>query len=85
MPMPVDVEISFADGTKEMHTIPLDIMYGAKKSETNTVPLMVEKEWQWTHPTYSLKLSSTKMIKKIAIDPSKRMADIDMSNNTWEK
>lgn len=85
MPMPVDVEITYADGTKEMHTIPLDIMYGSKKSEGITVPFMVEKEWQWTHPTYALKLTNNKAITRIAIDPSKRMADVDMSNNTWEK
>lgn len=84
MPMPVDVEVTFTDGTKEMHTIPLDLMFGSKNSE-NSQPLVVEREWQWTHPLYHFTLTNSKAVSKVEIDPSKRMADVEMNNNIWEK
>ena len=31
MPMPIDVQLTFKDGTKEMHYVPLDIISTAKK------------------------------------------------------
>ncbi|HQY17764.1 MAG TPA: M1 family metallopeptidase, partial [Ferruginibacter sp.] len=33
MPMPVDIEVTYKDGSKEMHNVPLNLMYGAKKNE----------------------------------------------------
>lgn len=84
MPMPVDVEITFADGTKEMHNIPMNLMYGNKSNENPSEKYVVESEWDWTHPNYTLSLPSTKQIKKIEIDPSHRMADVDVSNNVRE-
>ncbi len=84
MPMPVDVQITYADGTKEMHNIPMNLMYGNKKNENTSEKFVVETEWDWTHPYYTLSLSSAKQIKKIEIDPSHRMADVDVSNNVRE-
>ena len=84
MPMPVDVEISFADGTKELHTIPLDLMYGSKKA-SDGMKLIVQSPWQWTSPMYQFTLTNNKTITKVEIDPTKRMADVEMENNIWEK
>ena len=81
MPMPVDVLITFKDGTKEMHSIPLNLMYGNKPSEGN-LPWKQEREWRWTHPDYTFETThSVKEIKSIEIDPSNRLADINRSNN----
>src|SRR5690606_2679937 len=33
MPMPVDLQLSFKDGTKEMHYVPLGLMFGEKENE----------------------------------------------------
>ncbi len=38
MPMPADVQITYKDGTKEMHYIPMNLMYGAKKAE-DAIPI----------------------------------------------
>ncbi len=38
MPMPVDVQITFKDGTKELHYIPLNLMYGQKPVENMPQP-----------------------------------------------
>ncbi len=84
MPMPIEVLISFADGTKELHYIPLNLQYGEKPAEDAT-PRVVHEEWKWTHPKYVLtvnkKLSD---IVKIEIDPSLRMADVNRINNKFE-
>lgn len=80
MPMPVDVLLTFKDGTKEMHTIPLDLMFGHKPAEDATT--IVEKEWKWTDPEYKLSTQrNIKDLKSIEIDPSQRMADINRANN----
>jgi hypothetical protein len=81
MPMPVDVLITYKDGTQEMHNIPLDLMYGAKPAET-AVPFTVHKPWQWTHPEYSFTTNrAVRDIKSIEIDPSMRLADVSRVNN----
>jgi hypothetical protein len=84
MPMPIDVEFTKKDGSKEMHTIPLNLMYGSKKADSNG-ELIVDEEWRWTHPTYILELKTgLRNFTKVEIDPSQRMADIDRRNNSVE-
>jgi hypothetical protein len=81
MPMPLDVLITYKDGTKEMHYIPLNMLYGAKPAEDST-PRIVHNEWKWVDPDYSFTLSkAVGDIKEIEIDPSKRMADVNRVNN----
>jgi len=81
MPMPVDVLITYKDGTKEMHYIPLNMMYGVKPAEDNT-PRIVHPEWKWVDTDYSFTLTKkVGDIKEIEIDPSKRMADVNRVNN----
>ncbi len=81
MPMPIDLELNFKDGSKELHYIPLSLMYGDKPAENNT-PRDVHEEWRWTHPTYILEVKRklTDLIK-VEIDPTKRLADIERRNN----
>ena len=81
MPMPVDVLITYKDGTKEMHYIPLSLMYGNKPAEDN-ITRIVHNEWKWVNPEYSFATSrSVAYIKEIEIDPSMRMADVSRTNN----
>jgi hypothetical protein len=77
MPMPVDVLLTFKDGTKELHYIPLDLMYGAKPAEDPTTRF-VHEPWRWTIPEYVFESSrNLKDLKSVEIDPSGRMADTD--------
>ncbi len=84
LPMPIDVMFTKKDGTTEMYTIPLNLMFGAKKEDEGIKPIVGE-EWRWTHPTYVLEVKSKLTdFKKIEIDPSQRMADVDRRNNVIE-
>jgi hypothetical protein len=79
--MPVDVMVTYKDGSKEMYYIPLNLMYGAKPVE-NTIPRFVQPEWKWVNPEYTLTLNrNVADIKEIEIDPSKRLADVNRVNN----
>ncbi len=84
IPMPVDIVLTKKDGTTEMHTIPLNLMFAAKK-EDGAEKIIVDGEWRWTHPTYVLQLKTRLTdYKKVEIDPSQRMADVDRKNNLIE-
>ncbi|MFV0607138.1 MAG: M1 family metallopeptidase [Niabella sp.] len=82
MPMPIDFEITFKDGSKEMHYVPLDLMYNAKPNEDPAVPRTVYSAWHWTNPTYTIETNRRLMDIRVAeIDPSQRMADVERRNN----
>lgn len=85
MPMPVDLQITFKDGRTALHTVPLNIMFGAKKAESSNQLFEVHEEWKWTHPTYVVSFKGRLLdITRVEIDPGKRMADIDQRNNVLE-
>ncbi len=85
MPMPVDLQLTFKDGSTEMYYIPLNLMFGEKPNENKTQKREVLGEWKWTHPTYIVEMKRRLTdIKIVDIDPTKRMADIDRKNNTME-
>jgi hypothetical protein len=77
MPMPIDVEVTYTDGTKEMFNIALRMMRGNKPTSATVL-----EDWTWAHPTYTFK--TKKQIKSVEIDPSKLMADINKENDTFE-
>lgn len=81
MPMPLDVLVTFKDGTREMHYVPMNLMYGLKPRE-NYLNRIVHEDWKWTDTEYHLQIShGIGDIKEIEIDPSKRLADINRINN----
>ncbi len=81
VPMPIDVQLTFKDSSKENHYIPLNLMYGEKPSEDNT-PRKVYDEWKWTHRTYIIETNKKITdISEVEIDPSVRLAVIDRRNN----
>lgn len=83
MPMPLDVEVTYKDGNKEMFTIPLDIMRGAKAANGYKGKWTVLPDWTWVEEVYVLELpAAAKNITNVAIDPSGKLADIDRSNNS---
>ena len=85
MPMPIDLQITYTDGTTEMHYIPLNLMFGEKPNENVSQKREVHAEWKWTHPSYIVELRrKLTEIKLAEIDPSKRMADVEQKNNKLE-
>jgi hypothetical protein len=85
MPMPIDLQLSFKDGTKELHYVPMYLMFGKKPVKDPAIPRKEYESWKWTHDTYivesSRKLSDFTLVE---IDPSQRMADIERRNNRLE-
>jgi hypothetical protein len=82
--MPLDVLVTFKDGSQEMHYIPITLMRGEKKNPYQGLRWVVEKDWAWAFPNYSLTISKNKSeISTIVIDPSFYMADIERGNNTY--
>jgi aminopeptidase N len=81
MPMPIDLELTFRDSTKELHYIPMDMMLAGKPAESNETRI-VHSEWNWTNPTYVVEFKHPlKELVRAVIDPTKRMADINEDNN----
>jgi hypothetical protein len=85
MPMPIDLQITYTDGSSSMQYIPLNLIYGAKPNENSSQTREVNEPWRWTHPTYTVTLKRKLTdIKIVEIDPSKRMADTERKNNLLE-
>jgi len=84
MPMPMDVVVTYKDGTKEVHYMALRMMRGEKPAETNDKRI-VHPDWGWVNPTYEFSLDRPiSDIVSVEIDPSGRMADVDRENNKWQ-
>lgn len=83
--MPVELTVTYADGSKELSYIPLQMMR-FEKPEEGDIKRTVEKRWAWAMPTYELSINKPLgEVSKIEIDESGLMADIKRDNNVWEK
>jgi hypothetical protein len=81
-PMPIDLEVTYTDGTRELYYIPLNETLGNKSSEGKTVNRIELTTWNWVNPSYQVNINKpVQQIKSIEIDPSMRMADVDRKNN----
>lgn len=80
MPMPLDIWVKYASGKEEWINIPMRIMRGNKKAESNQENYRIVSDWPWTFSQYELVLNGK--VEAIEIDPSKRMADINRKNNS---
>lgn len=82
MPMPVDVQIKRKNGQIEVYVIPLELMRGAKVEDDLPGKMNIAPDWPWVMPYYTLELPYPNAeISSIEIDGSKRMADVERSNN----
>ncbi|WP_299129197.1 M1 family metallopeptidase [uncultured Winogradskyella sp.] len=76
MPMPVDLSVTYTDGSTEDFYIPLQMMRGEKPTSATIV-----SDWAWAMPTYTF--DAKKVVKSVEIDASKMMADVKRENNTF--
>ena len=85
MPMPIEIEVEYTNGTKENFYIPLRMMNFEKENPTPNIKRTVLKDWAWGNPKYFFEIDKSKTtIKKITIDQSGLMADVKRENNTFE-
>ena len=83
MPMPVEVSVTYKDGTSEEVYIPLQMMRWEKPAEEG-VERTVKDDWAWAYPTYTFTLDKPQSeIETIEIDSSQLMADINRDNNVY--
>ena len=82
MPMPLDIQVEYTDGSTDQLYIPLRMMRGEKPG--NSIRTILD-DWAWAYPSYSFTLSRLKSeIKSVIIDPSTLMADINRANNIFD-
>lgn len=85
MPMPIDIELYFKDGSRELAYIPQYLMFGAKDNEEPEVKRTVGEPWKWTHPLYTITIDRKLTdLRSAEIDPGQRMADMERKNNKIE-
>lgn len=84
-PMPVDLYVSYTDGTQEIYTIPLNMMHNTKKQEFS-IPMKLLPYWKWTQKEYTFNLPfSMDKIKSMMIDATQRLGDVNYQNNIYPK
>jgi hypothetical protein len=75
MPMPIDLNVTYTDGTTESFYIPLQMMRGEKPTSSTIID-----DWAWAYPTYTF--TTSKPVSSVVIDPKEGMADINKVNNS---
>lgn len=85
MPMPLDVVVTYQDGSQESIYLPLVIMRGSKPEEEGMPARVMTEKWPWTNYTKEVTLARPiSDIKSVEIDPSLRLADVNRANNKFE-
>ncbi|SHI41753.1 M1 family metallopeptidase [Flavobacterium terrae] len=85
MPMPLDVVVTYEDGSQELFYVPQTLLRWSKPNETGIKRTDLEG-WDWAYPTYDFTINSQKSnIKSIAIDNSGLLADVNRENNIYFK
>ena len=84
-PMPVDLMVTYKDGTQELFYIPTSETLGNKPVEDEDIVRNELVAWPWVNPTYTARINrKAEEIIRIEIDPGQGMADIDRENNAIE-
>ncbi len=84
MPMPIDLYVTYEDGSQELFYIPLQMMWGEKPNPFSKLKRTLLEDWAWAYPTYSFEIKNGKKVKTIMIDATQRMSDVNPENNIWE-
>jgi Peptidase family M1 domain len=86
MPMPIDILVEYTDGTQESFYIPLRMMSFVKENPNPAIKRTILTDWAWANPNYFFEIRKSKTgIKKITIDESGLMADVQRDNNVFPK
>jgi hypothetical protein len=79
LPMPIDLKVTYSDGSEQMVHIPLNETVAVKPVAPSW---HVAPTWDWVNPNYSLELTHPgKQVARIDIDPSGALADVTPDNN----
>ncbi len=75
LPMPIDLKVTYTDGTVENFYIPLRMLLGQKPTKATVI-----NDWSWVQPNYTF--TAKKEVQSVEIDPENRMADLNKNNNS---
>jgi hypothetical protein len=82
--MPIEIVVTYANGDQELFYAPLESMRGVKPAESD-MPRTILSDHRWVDSTYSFEIPERfKKIAKVEIDPSRRLADVELEDNVWE-
>jgi len=84
MPMPIDISVTYEDGSVGAFYIPLQMMRADKPNPNPNQEWTVLPDWAWANPTYEFVIKNDKKIKSITIDASQLMADVNLENNRYK-
>ncbi|WP_297518044.1 M1 family metallopeptidase [Flavobacterium sp.] len=85
MPMPIDLQVTYTDGSKENFYIPLRMLHYIKPNPDPELPRKILTDWTWGNPRYQFRIEKPlATIKSIVIDPMGLMADVKGNNNQYE-
>ncbi len=85
MAMPLDVLVTYVDGKQELFYAPLESMRGVKPPESDVKRTILPRH-RWVEPTYTFVIPQPlSRIASIEIDPTRRLADIEPSDNSWSR
>jgi hypothetical protein len=76
--MPIDLRLTYEDGTQQWVNVPLGIMHGHKPVPDDWI---VAEPWTWTDPEYRLQVTAPQQIRRVEIDPALRTPDANRLNN----
>lgn len=84
-PMPIDLVVTYTDGSRELFYIPMNELMGIKPEEGDYLKRTDLPTWPWVNKNCRVQIPKPMAaIASIEIDPSQRMADIERKNNRWE-
>jgi len=80
IPVPVDLELTHADGSVTRVHIPIDLQYGhrALRQDEQLAP-----DWVWPHRSYVVQVPSQVLPQRVVVDPDRWWADVNRENNVW--
>ena len=81
MPMPIELFITFDDGSKELYYIPTDLMFNYKQLEQGIVQTNLSP-WKWAnYEDYFFIKNNKQHVVFIEMIPSKRIVELDEKKN----
>lgn len=83
MPMPLEISVDLVNGETLQYYIPLALL---RKDKSFKNKVLILKDWAWAYPKYTFTVPVSKEnVKLVSVNPTKKMADTNPLNDTYQK